>query len=151
MSGSNSLAAEAEALLDVVADRLRKMTSEMTSGRPPAAPATNPAEPAAASSPTDPAADAATPGGAGGEEFRCTGCPLCAARSYWHEHPELPNRLVEGALGLVTTLRQHLQTSTGATSTPSNKSADVFHNQSVDVSDGPRASQSDIPHRIRID
>ena len=78
-TGHQSLAAEARALLDVVAEKL------------------------AAAGRVDPAAAGADP-----PPPRCTGCPLCAALTYLRDHRELSAQLSQGALLIVGAVRQYL-------------------------------------------
>jgi hypothetical protein len=52
---------------------------------------------------------------------RCTSCPICAALAYLKEHRELSTQLAQGALLIVTALRQYLDnsaTGTGPASKP---------------------------------
>ena len=47
---------------------------------------------------------------------RCTGCPLCAALTYLDGHRELAAQLAQGALLVLSALRQYLDQPTAATS-----------------------------------
>jgi hypothetical protein len=56
---------------------------------------------------------AAQPTGETHDPTRCTSCPICAAMTYLKEHRELSTQLAQGALLVVSALRQYLDHPTG--------------------------------------
>ncbi|WP_111765250.1 hypothetical protein [Nakamurella deserti] len=100
-TGHQSLAVEARALLDVLADKLAAAARVPAGADPDTAPA-----------------DATPP-----HPPRCTGCPLCAALNHLADHRELSAQLAQGALLVVGAVRQYLDHPFPPPSAPSSSSS----------------------------
>ena len=111
MPGHESLGAEARALLEVLSTRLEQAAQPTPDPVPDSVPDSAPGQ---------------------HDSTRCTGCPICAGLTYLKDHRELSNQLAQGALLIVTALRQYLDNSgTGGADTSRPTPATVQH---IDIS-----------------